>query len=493
MHVYENNLLKRSYLLKGKAFLFIPIFSLQINQLAMRKDRVKILLDQIKTFNIWNVFKESHPEADLSNLEFGGWKTNQIAGTLDRILGQFEERLTHDDFELLPDNFQNIEIDPGVNRVTNYLSHIYDNLTQKNFEEVVKSLKWLASYQVAYGFWNKSIVKVHDPKTLDLKNKVQEIEVLETKIAAGITNVNNLKSDLEKSYEELKTFYSQKQNELSVISQTRDDIQSKQNQASSILVEINNYKSQSDAALANTNTTRDESKKIADEGKTFLDDFIKKSEALKTSLDTYIEDALKKLGSIDEANNHIKSKRDYIDLKEEEIIKLAAQASDGSLGHTFDKRQEKLGKTANLWMAGTWGMTILLFVWMYVVFTCLSETRYEPQWINPLINTLKTIPAFVILVFIARQYTKERNLQEEYAFKASIAMTLTAYADEIAREKDEDRRSVIMDTIEKVYKMPKITNESISLFGIKQKQIEAIAEKTADTVNKVIDKTPVKK
>jgi uncharacterized protein (TIGR02145 family) len=45
----------------------------------MRKDRVKTLLDQIRTVNIWDVFKESFPEIDLSNVEFGGWKTNLIS------------------------------------------------------------------------------------------------------------------------------------------------------------------------------------------------------------------------------------------------------------------------------------------------------------------------------------------------------------------------------------------------------------------------------
>ena len=68
------------------------------------------------------------------------------------------------------------------------------------------------------------------------------------------------------------------------------------------------------------------------------------------------------------------------------------------------------------------------------------------------INTLKSIPAIFLLLFSINQYRKERNFQEEYAFKSAVALTIDAYASRITDVANKDR--LIMETVLSIYKTP---------------------------------------
>ena len=68
------------------------------------------------------------------------------------------------------------------------------------------------------------------------------------------------------------------------------------------------------------------------------------------------------------------------------------------------------------------------------------------------INSLKTIPALFLLLFSISQYTKERNFQEEYAFKSAVALTVNAYADQLNEVTNKDK--LIMDSVNEIYKTP---------------------------------------
>lgn len=451
----------------------------------MNRDNINKNIAEIEAIDVWNIFKETYPNTDLSTITIQEWSLANLEANLNRLILQFKNKMNDEEFEYLPNNFLMHEIDPNVNYVTIYLSSIAENFAHKNLDEVVRSIKWLISYQVAYGFWNKSETKIHDPKTIDLKNKASEIEVLKSKVEDEITKVKELENTLSTSIKELNTFYSQKQEELQGITNSHQDVLNKNNEVANILIQINDLKSQATAALGSIEETKNSSKKVATEGETFIKTISQKLETLSNDLETHIKGQENRIKSIDDNYLHIQSKKDFIDLKELDIIKLATKAGDGALGHTFNTRETKLGKNARLWMLGTGGMAFVLFIWIFVVLAYLG-TNYSPVWVNPLFSTLKTLPALLILVFVAKQYTKERNLEEEYAFKSAISMTLTAYADEIAREKDVDRRAIIKDTIEKVYKSPKITAESVGLFSIREKHLETLAEKTADNLGRIV-------
>ena len=453
----------------------------------MNRDSISKILIDIEAIDIWSVFKEVYPNSDLSTLTIEDWSLASLDSNLKRLIIQFRNKMNEDEFEYLPNNYLMYEFNSSTSYVTTYLSSIIQNLVNRNLPEVIHSIKWLISYQVAYGFWKKSETKIHDPKTIDLQKKASEIGLLQSKLEFEISKVQTLENTLANLTKEIEVFYKQKQDELKLISNSHQDVINKNNEVSNVLIQINDLKSQANTTLNSISDIKSKSVKFSADSEAYIKIISDKIESFSDELEKNISGQEIRIKSIDENYLEIKKKKDFIDLKELDIIKLASKASDGALGHTFNTRETKLGKSARLWMYATGAMIIILFTWIFIVFACLG-TSYTPEWTNPLFSTLKIVPAFLILVFIAKQYTKERNLEEEYAFKSAIAMTLTAYADEIAKETDEDRRILIKETIEKIYKSPKITSESVGLFNIREKQIEAISEKLADNLSKLVDK-----
>jgi hypothetical protein len=111
--------------------------------------------------------------------------------------------------------------------------------------------------------------------------------------------------------------------------------------------------------------------------------------------------------------------------------------------------------------------------WIFLVLT-IFKANLSNEWINLIVNLFKTSPAFLLVGFVFTRYSKERNLQEEYAFKSAISMTLTAYSQMLASEDTEDntsRQQMLMKSIEMIYTQPRLYNEkteSLSLNVVKQ-------------------------
>ena len=74
------------------------------------------------------------------------------------------------------------------------------------------------------------------------------------------------------------------------------------------------------------------------------------------------------------------------------------------------------------------------------------------SWQVFLVNTFKALPAVGLLVFTISQYAKERNFQEEYAFKSAVALTINSYAEQLSDKASKDQ--LILDSVGKIYQSP---------------------------------------
>ena len=105
------------------------------------------------------------------------------------------------------------------------------------------------------------------------------------------------------------------------------------------------------------------------------------------------------------------------------------------------------------WRVAVPVMSIATVVWVFFLFKNQTAiTDFSNWWQAFAINTLKTIPAIFLLLFSINQYRKERNFQEEYAFKSAVALTIDAYASRLTVQSNKDR--LIMDAVLGVYKTP---------------------------------------
>lgn len=93
-----------------------------------------------------------------------------------------------------------------------------------------------------------------------------------------------------------------------------------------------------------------------------------------------------------------------------------------------------------------------------------------------------------MLGFALAQYQKERNLLEEYAFRESVAVTLTAYLEQMPEKEDEDKRKMLMSTVEQLYTKPVIANKEYDLLKIDTKDISESAKTLKEVVATIINR-----
>jgi len=234
------------------------------------------------------------------------------------------------------------------------------------------------------------------------------------------------------------------------------------------------------------NNSADETLAAIQERKKTADDFY-------TTVETYKKDML-------DANK--KAKLEYSDLKKtcddtiskyssktEEIIKqnnvyqgqikeLLAKAVSGGLFKVFSQRQEKLSKGTIFWKwavvvtSGLVAAVILLVAWIF---------EAKPDIIF-FVRLAIMVPLVFLMVFASTQYKKERQAEEEYAFKSAISLSLEPYRDLLVRMRKEDQLEAdfVKNLMDEVF-----DNPVIRLFNIEEGE-----EKIAKMILSFLKKLP---
>ncbi len=95
--------------------------------------------------------------------------------------------------------------------------------------------------------------------------------------------------------------------------------------------------------------------------------------------------------------------------------------------------------------------------------------------------------------FVFKQYTKERNLQEEYAFKAAVANTVKAYSDLLQNEDSEQnisKQNMLKKAIEQLHIPPKLYHESSGkIFSFSTKYLSETIKNLNETIKTFTSKS----
>lgn len=145
----------------------------------------------------------------------------------------------------------------------------------------------------------------------------------------------------------------------------------------------------------------------------------------------------------------------------EEIDKLLERAVGKSLFHTFEERRKLLESSRK-----EWEVIVLLLLANAVLIAYLlidSTTSADISW-KWIANKLAlAIPLIYVVRFCAIQHSRDRKLEEEYAFKGSISLSLEAYRGLVERivsnpEAAKNRRyvSFLVSSISKIFSSPTV-------------------------------------
>jgi len=137
----------------------------------------------------------------------------------------------------------------------------------------------------------------------------------------------------------------------------------------------------------------------------------------------------------------------------------------------------------NFWRWSVIAMGIISFVIVLALFTnFFGKLGPIPaiSWESIVVNFLKSTPILFLLYYAISQYNKERNFQEEYAFKSASALTIKAYSDILKEDINKDQ--LILKAVYNVYKSP-ISNKKYN----SKKDINNIKDALGDLVDKAKD------
>lgn len=448
----------------------------------MNQSQKQNILNAIQTFEktdfetpLASRYKDQGP---LEAIIVGDYSVLDALALAKKIVRQLNARLSSDDWQILP--FAQNMPEYGPINIENSLNIIVNNLSKADYNAAIPHIKALVFYQMSYGFWNvpeKIELGIRESSLRKLEDKIQAIsQTALQKYQDSDILINNLK----KKQDILTQWISEKNKEYQAL---------KNNQAESntIIVNIRNTESNT----KQLSTSIEAAKQKAD---TFINEFstnLKTVSEQITSSQNLIEKANSELEEINltsaESLKSVKKNLDETNADVTEIKKMMGYIGDGTLGHSFNQRQQKVNKKANIWLVISLFLFVITIVWICVVFTVFDPPT-EIVWANILINAIKSSLAVFAFGFALNEYGKERNLQEEYAFRESVALTLTAYLNKLETCEKDEMKKLLMDTIEKLYTKPVISSKEYKLMKPDLKEIGDMVKPLAEAIKPIVEK-----
>lgn len=262
---------------------------------------------------------------------------------------------------------------------------------------------------------------------IDVKSIMEKVNAAHEEILMHKEQLESCLGDIRKQQETLRIMQTDEQAELSSIKET--------------LKTVSNNEQIISQNLEKTNLA----KKI-------FDDFLQKISERESQLQqqesetSKYNDALKNFASdyavkLEEAKMLINEAKAALNYKNAEGLSAA-----------FSEQLEETKSKKNTigWLVGAiifLGITILIGVWIITGWWIDTTASTENQMLLNLIGRLSMIP-FTITgsIFCANQYTKQKNLIEDYAYKTTIAKSMVAFSEEL-RNKDPERYAEYISTI----------------------------------------------
>jgi hypothetical protein len=169
----------------------------------------------------------------------------------------------------------------------------------------------------------------------------------------------------------------------------------------------------------------EKSQKIAVDGS--LDQFEKLREVKFKEIDTKFREDVEAKANASIEKNDVELNRLTSELEalEGRIRDSIDRATGYSLFHSFQKRQEDLAK-AKFFLAILLGVTVLISLGAsgWFIYSLQYVHEYNAAFFLKLSISL---PIIYTIAFCNLQYSRERSLEEEYAFKSSISISLDSY------------------------------------------------------------------
>jgi hypothetical protein len=283
--------------------------------------------------------------------------------------------------------------------------------------------------------------------------------------------------------EELQNLVKQKNQELQQIANNLQTANSNTNQIAQLLNNSTSTNEKINGVLNQQNQNLDTQKKKGETQDAYFKEQSETFTNLESSLDGKIKEVENQIADFKIQLEFVEGKQEFFEERNNYLDELIGREVGASLFETFKQRKVELEKPVSKWLWIVIAMAVLTFGAILIIFTnafgYLGDIPSEISTIRLITNSIKTLPFFFLLFYAVAQYNKERNFQEEYAFKSAVALTIKAYSDII--EKDELKDELIVNSVSGIFKSPTIYKSK------KTKEDNTIMSTAKDLLNTALE------
>lgn len=420
-----------------------------------QQNKIIIQIENLRKSDIEKKLAEAYPnQTELGNIQISKMNVSEFLNLTKRLLNQILSELKSENRLILPFTFSSAEY--GQQNLEQAISDLNSQISNHQFPNAENSLLWIAQYCLQNGFYDKSKLKIHPIESLKLEKQKENLDLITENYSLLKKKYEDLLLELENTTKSINDFYTLKQNELQQItnnlstSNTNNaQIQNLLNSSTQSETKINSISEQSLKEKGKIDLLKTEIDKTYTEFKTNFNKLITDIEVSDTSFKNIYIDFENKLKFVENKTLYFEERNQYLD-------NLIGREVGASLFETFKQRKKELDSPLAFWKWSVATMAVLTFFIILAIFTNFfgyyGNIETVLHWENILVNTLKSSPFFFLLYYTIAQYNKERNFQEEYAFKSASALTIKAYADIINdKEKKDD---LILKAVYGIYRSP---------------------------------------
>ncbi len=368
--------------------------------------------------------------------------------------------------------------------IKNHLDNLKKNLQNKNNTSIASELDWIKSHLRTY------CLRLDKSRYLDFNSAIDELCRKAISLENEIQLVRDKLKESNDTYADIQT----KQNEYNKIvlelEEKKDSFFEGYNAFTS---EFGDFKQLAESAKNNAQKIAENLKDTNEEKETF-DDFIEKIEERERMLNQQAERTTEyenKLRTYTTDHNQKLEEAKYLI---EEAKKALNYKNAEGLSAAFNTQLSNSKGFWNIyiWIIGAFifiGITIFIGMWIVAGWWLDTSAMSSNQMIYSIVGRLSIVPFTIAgAIFCANQYTKQKNIIEDYAYKTTIAKSIIAFSEEL-RDKNPERYAEYLSTILKEIHQDPLRKRGKDKETITFKDSRGIIEKVIELLQSAINKS----
>ena len=427
-------------------------------------ETIKDYLNELVKFDFDKYITDHFPNTPLANIMFRECNAIEFKKLYKSIIKRFETLIYSDIAIMLPIHYSCNE---SLYNIVEVIEDLKNYLKRENNEYIFDEIEKVFNYYIQFGNWDKNLIYKPSFSQENIEKLADEIQLIQTKLnqeneqLKGLMDVySELKKELDDKLAQANEFYK--------------TIKQKSKSATDNDSLILSYLS---SAEANKNTIETLKTNIANSEQKISDNI----ENYRKQFEEVITKNTRSLSLIKEAEElqkKILSQKDTVE-------NLIGAAADGSLGTHFKERKNQIQMNVITFTVLVIASLVATTVWVCIIFYGFDINNSD--WVHFVINVLRTSPAWFLVWWLISRYTKERKLQEEYAFKSAIAMTMREHSKLLKNtdsgdvDKRDSQQIMLLKALENIYKNPD-TRQDKEKDNLTPKNVEGFLSKLTELI-----------